>query len=280
MYLRCARATREIYLHTCNKHWHFATTHATPQVIGRSLQGPRSRLAQIDRVFLQQIERHDFEGRFMRRGEPHPGCAAGLESFLPALGAQAPAVARLQPGKTGGRDRRRQIVAGGARKRQELGIDPGADGVETDILGAGLAAACPVEPGQRFRAALAELLAENIAGFSHYLLRLWNCHSGVPQSGRPGTHVWTAPAWQGVLQLRWVWSIAVMCPACVCGRIDRWPRWVARIGSRTYSRCLSTTGFPGVSRSSVRPIAISLRSLQAPGQFVVGDKLQASFGCR
>src|SRR5216683_4640183 len=170
MYLRCARATREIYLHTCNKHWHFATTHATPQVIGRSLQGPRSRSAQVDRVFLQQIERHDFEGRFMRRGESHPGCAAGLESFLPALGAQAPAVARLQPGEPGGRDRRRQIVAGSARKRQEFGIDPGADGMEADILGTGLAAAGPVEPGQRFCAAFGELLAENIAGFSHYLL--------------------------------------------------------------------------------------------------------------
>jgi protein ImuB len=36
-----------------------------------------------------------------------------------------------------------------------------------------------------------------------------------------------------VLQQEWVWSIAVMCPACVCGRVNRRPRWATRIGSRT-----------------------------------------------
>jgi len=62
-----------------------------------------------------------------------------------------------------------------------------------------------------------------------------------------------------------VWSIAVMCPALVCGHVDRGPRWVTRIGSQTSRRGLCPKGFPGVFRSSVRPIAILLLSLQAPG---------------
>src|SRR5712692_7829626 len=99
----------------------------------------------------------------MRRGEPHLGRLAGLEGLPPAGGAQAPAIARLQSGKPGGRDRRRQIVAGGARKRQEIGVDPGAYGVDAEIFRTGLAAAGPVKPGQRLRAAFAERLAEHVA---------------------------------------------------------------------------------------------------------------------
>src|SRR6201987_4550970 len=62
------------------------------------------------------------------------------------------------------------------------------------------------------------------------------------------------------------WSIAVICPAFARGMDGRWPRWVTRIGSQTSRRGLRPKGFPGVFRSSVRPIAILLLSLQAPGQ--------------
>ena len=68
-----------------------------------------------------------------------------------------------------------------------------------------------------------------------------------------------------------VWSIAVMCPALMCGRIDRGPRWVTRIGLQTSRRGARPKGFPGVFRSSVRPIAILLLSLQAPGQNEVSE---------
>jgi len=90
----------------------------------------------------------------------------------------------------------------------------------------------------------------------------WIDHDGPASE----TLVWTAPASQGFLQLGRVWSIAVMCPALVCGCVDRGPRWVTRIGPRTSRRGLCPKGFPGVFRSSVRPIAILLLSLQAPGQ--------------
>ena len=93
-------------------------------------------------------------------------------------------------------------------------------------------------------------------------------HAG-PASETP---VWTAPASQRTC-CSWgrVWSIAIMCPALVCGHVDRGPRWVTRIGSQTSRRGLRPKGFPGVFRSSVRPIAILLLSLQAPGQNAVSE---------
>ena len=91
--------------------------------------------------------------------------------------------------------------------------------------------------------------------------------------GTAETLVWTAPASQGLLQLGRVWSIAVMCPALMCGHADRGPRWVTRIGPQTSRRGLRPKGFPGVFRSSVRPIAILLLSLQTPGQNEVSELL-------
>ena len=48
-----------------------------------------------------------------------------------------------------------------------------------------------------------------------------------------GTHMWTAPVSQGLQREMTFWSIAVICPAFVCGTDGRWPRWGARIGSQT-----------------------------------------------
>jgi hypothetical protein len=87
-----------------------------------------------------------------------------------------------------------------------------------------------------------------------------------PLCGRP-------PPRKDLFQPGRVWSIAIMCPALVCGHVDRGPRWVTRIGSQTSRRGLRPKGFPGVFRSSVRPIAILLLSLQAPGQNAVSELL-------
>src|SRR4029077_379419 len=78
--------------------------------------------------------------------------------LLPARRAQAPAITGFQAREAGGRNRCRQIVAGGFREGQEVGVDMGADGVDAEILRPGLAAAGAVEPGQRVRAALGERL--------------------------------------------------------------------------------------------------------------------------
>ena len=44
-----------------------------------------------------------------------------------------------------------------------------------------------------------------------------------------------------------VWSIAVMCPALICGRVDRGPRWVTRIGPKHHGGVHAPKGFPGYS---------------------------------
>src|SRR5262249_22141593 len=57
----------------------------------------------------------------------------------------------------------------GARKGEELGVDPGADRVDAEIVGPGLAAAGAVEPGQRLRTAFDQRFAKDVAGVSHRL---------------------------------------------------------------------------------------------------------------
>src|SRR6476620_6255901 len=114
-------------------------------------------------MLFERIERHDPQCRFVRSGEPHLRRLPRVERLLPARRAQAPAIARLQPGKSGGRNRDREIVAGRLREREKLGVYLGAYRMHAEILGAGLATAGPVEPGQRLRAAFGKRFAEHIA---------------------------------------------------------------------------------------------------------------------
>src|SRR5260370_15780531 len=58
-------------------------------------------------------------------------------------------------------------------------VDPGAQGMDAEIVRAGLAAAGAVKPGQRFRAAFGERLAKDIAraggpGVGTGRIRQWN----------------------------------------------------------------------------------------------------------
>src|SRR5438270_3347537 len=97
--------------------------------------------AQIDGVFLQEIERHDLQRRLMRSHQLHFGRLAGLEGLLPARRAQAPAIAGLEAREADLRHRGREIVAGRLRENEELGIDMRAHRVHAKIVGAGVAAA-------------------------------------------------------------------------------------------------------------------------------------------
>jgi len=36
----------------------------------------------------------------------------------------------------------------------------------------------------------------------------------------------------------WLWSGAVLCPACRCGACDRWPWWYARTRSHSAYRAV------------------------------------------
>ncbi len=85
----------------------------------------RAASAQIDGVFLQQIERHDLQCRLVRRGETHFRRLARVERLFPARRAQTPAIARLQPRKPGGRERGREVVTGRLREREETRRRPG-----------------------------------------------------------------------------------------------------------------------------------------------------------
>jgi hypothetical protein len=104
----------------------------------------------------------------------------------------------------------------------------------------------------------------------------WNRRNLVAQAGPykgPKPLCGRPPPRKGGAAWMTFWSIAVICPAFARGMDGRWPRWVTRIGPQTSRRGLRPKGFPRVFRSSVRPIAILLLSLQAPGQNAVSALL-------
>lgn len=98
---------------------------------------------------FQQGERHNLERASVRGGERDRGRDFRGESFLPPGGADAPAIAGLQPRKIVVGHRRGEIVAGCEAEREELGGDFDADGVAAAILGAGVALAVAEEAGER-----------------------------------------------------------------------------------------------------------------------------------
>src|SRR5689334_15573056 len=107
----------------------------------------RRKLGQIDRVFLEVVQRAVVERAFMRRPQHDLRRHAGVQRLLPAGRAEAPAVAGLQARKAVLREGRREIVAGALGVGEELGGDDAADGVAADILGRGVAAAVAEESG-------------------------------------------------------------------------------------------------------------------------------------
>src|SRR4051812_24534520 len=102
------------------------------------------------------------ERAFMRRGEDDFRGGAVIKRFLPARGAKAPAVARLQTGEAPLQVRRRKIVAGRLGECQELGRHHYANGVRADVLGTGVAAAVAKKASHGCRAARGELSAEHV----------------------------------------------------------------------------------------------------------------------
>jgi hypothetical protein len=88
--------------------------------------------------------------------------SAGLLHLEPAGGAQAPAVAGFEARKAVLRHGGREVVAEGLGGFEEGGVDDAADGVDAEVVGAGLAAAGAVEAGHRLAAADAERLAKDV----------------------------------------------------------------------------------------------------------------------
>ena len=88
----------------------------------------------------------------------------------PAGSADAPAVAGLEALETELRHGCAEVVAESFGGGEEWGVDDAADGVDAEVVGAGLAAAGAVEAGHGLAAAGVERLAEDVfaAGFDGF----------------------------------------------------------------------------------------------------------------
>ena len=94
---------------------------------------------------LQIGQRAIIQCALVGRAQHHPRGVARLEGFLPARGAKAPAVARLQSGKAEFGHGSRKVVAPFLREAEEPVRHHYADGVAAHILVTGVAAAIAKE---------------------------------------------------------------------------------------------------------------------------------------
>ena len=94
----------------------------------------------------------------------HRRCITGFQWLSPAVGAQAPAVARLESGKAvfwAGRD---QVVTAFFRKRQKIRCHPDADQMRATVGCVGVAAAVAEITGQRIVGTGDQIGAQHVFG--------------------------------------------------------------------------------------------------------------------
>ena len=114
---------------------------------------------EVHREPLEIGERAVVEGAFVRSSQDYAGRLARLERFLPARRTQAPAIAGPQAGKAEFWQRRRQIIAAGFGKLEELSRHDRADGMTTDVFSTRIAASVSEEPRQGLHRAIFESVA-------------------------------------------------------------------------------------------------------------------------
>jgi hypothetical protein len=121
-------------------------------------------------VLDQELKGDDLEGGLVGGFEDDGAGGSGLLDLEPTGGADAPAVAGFEALEAELGHRCAQVVAESFRCGEERGVDDAADGVDAEIVGAGLAAAGAVEAGHGFAAAGVERLAEDVfsAGFDGF----------------------------------------------------------------------------------------------------------------
>ncbi len=100
----------------------------------------------------------------MSSPQDHAGRLARLKCFPPTWCTQTPPVAGPQTGKAEFWHRRRKIIAAGFGKFEKCGGHDGTDGVTTDVLSAGVAAAVSKKSRHRFQRADFQPVTEDIAG--------------------------------------------------------------------------------------------------------------------
>ena len=96
----------------------------------------------------QQLKRYDSQGMVVRGLQNHRRRHARFTGLEPTAGAQTPAIARLEAGKTPLRTRRHEIVTACARKFKKRLGDASAHGMAAQIVWPCLAAPGSHEPGE------------------------------------------------------------------------------------------------------------------------------------
>ena len=110
----------------------------------------------------QELERDDAEGVLVGGFKDDGAGSSGLLDLEPASGADTPAIAGLETGEAILRHGGDEIVAEALGGGEEVGRDDAADGVDAEVLFAGLAATGSVEAGHGLAAAGGEGLAEDV----------------------------------------------------------------------------------------------------------------------
>ncbi len=124
-------------------------------------------------VLDQKLEGDDLEGGLVGGFEDDGASGSSLLDLEPAGCADAPAVAGLETSEAVLRHGCAEIVAESFGGGEEWGVDDAADGVDAEVVGAGLAAAGAVEASHGLAAAGVERLAEDVfaAGLDWFCLR-------------------------------------------------------------------------------------------------------------
>ena len=121
-------------------------------------------------ILNQKLEGDNGQGGLVGGFEDDRAGCSGLLYLEPAGGADTPSVAGLEAGESVLRHRGAEVVAEGPGDAEELFVDDAADGVDAEVVGAGLAAASAVEAGHGLAAADVKRLAEDVssAGFDRF----------------------------------------------------------------------------------------------------------------
>ena len=117
----------------------------------------------VDGVLPQYLERNDFEGAFVGRGEDDKGRGTIIVRPQPVACRYAPPVSGDEPGKAVLRHGGDQIVADASLVLEKLSSDHGADRVAAQVLVACTATSVSVKAGERVCATRFQLAAEHVA---------------------------------------------------------------------------------------------------------------------
>ena len=110
----------------------------------------------------EKLERNDAQGIFVCSFQDNRAGRSGLLNLKPAGGTDAPAVAGLETRESVLGHGGDEVVAKGLGRGEEWGVHDAADGVDTEIVGAGVAATIAIEAGHRLTAAGLQRLAKDI----------------------------------------------------------------------------------------------------------------------